>query len=84
MCTSLIKTLKSTYATFWNDSDADFVKVLRLTEELMEKHEIANWDVVASRECKLPSKFHESVVTTGKTLAVKSNEDLRGPVELYP
>ena len=45
----------------------------------MEKHEITNWDVVASRERKLPSKFHKSVVTTtlGETLAVKSGEGLR-------
>lgn len=45
----------------------------------MEKHEITNWDVVASRERKLPSKFHESVVTTTleETSAVKSNDDLR-------
>lgn len=78
-CISLIETLKATYATFRDDSKGDFVEVLRLTEELMEKHEIANWDVVVSRERKLPSKFHDSVVTTtlGKTSAVRSNEDLK-------
>ena len=64
-------------ATFRNDSDGDFEKVLRLTEELMEKHEIANWDVAASRERKLPAKFHTSVVTTtlGKTSAIKIGAD---------
>lgn len=78
-CISLIETLKATYATFRDDSDGDFEKVLRLTEELLEKHEIANWDVAASRERKLPSKFHTSVVTTtlGKTSAIKSDADLK-------
>ncbi|KAL7381111.1 hypothetical protein ABVT39_000625 [Epinephelus coioides] len=37
-CISLIETLKATYATFRDDSDGDFEKVLRLTEEVMEKH----------------------------------------------
>lgn len=76
-CISLIETLKATYVTFQDDSDGDFEKVLRQTVELMEKHEIANWDVAVSRECKLPSKVHTSVVTTtlGKTSAVRSNND---------
>lgn len=75
----MIETLKTTYATFWDDSDGDFDKVLRLMEELMETYERACWDVTASRERKLPTKFHESVVTTtlGKTSAIKSNDDLR-------
>lgn len=78
-CISLIETPKATYATFQEDLKGDFVEVLRLTVELMEKHEIANVDVVASRERKLPLKFHDSVVTTtlGKTSAVRSNEDLK-------
>lgn len=76
---SLIETLKVTFAAFRDNSNCDFDKVLRLKEELMAKHDIANWDVTTSRECKLPAKFHESVVTTtlGKTSAVKSNDDLR-------
>ena len=78
-CIYLIEMLKATYATFQDDSDGDFKKVLRQTEELMEKHKMANWDEVVSREHKLPSKFHPSVVTTtlGKTLAIKSNNDLK-------
>ncbi|KAM7369398.1 hypothetical protein PAMP_013669 [Pampus punctatissimus] len=59
------------YATFRDDSEGDFKKVLRLTEELMEKHEIANWDVVAFHERKLPSKFHVTM-TLEKTWAVKN------------
>lgn len=38
-CISLIETLKATYATFRDDSMGDFDKVLKLTEELMEKHD---------------------------------------------
>ena len=55
----------------------DLEKVLRQTDELMEKHEIANWELAVSRESKLPSNFHTSVVTTtsGTTSAIKSNND---------
>ena len=78
-CISLIETLKATYATFRDNSDGDFENVLRQTEELMEKHGIANWDLAVSREHKLPSKLNTSVVTTtlGKTSAIKSNNDLK-------
>ncbi|CAM4577289.1 unnamed protein product [Leuciscus chuanchicus] len=57
-----------TLATFRDDSDGDFDKVLRLTEEL-----------IMSREQKLPAKFSQSIVTTtlGKTSAIKNNGDLR-------
>ena len=48
-CISLIETLKATLATR-DDSDGDFDKVLRLTEELMVKYDIACWDVIMSRE----------------------------------
>ncbi len=76
---SLIETLKATLAPFLDDSDGDFDKVLRLTEELMDKYEIACWDLIMSRERKLPAKFSQSIVTTtfGKTSAIKNNGDLR-------
>ncbi len=65
----MIETLKATYATFQDDSESDFDKVLKLREELMEKH---------APECKPLSKFHEFVVTTTlEKTAVKSNDDLR-------
>lgn len=80
-CILLTETLKFTYVAFQDDSNCDFDKVLRLTEELMAKHDIpvANWDVTTSRERKLPATFHESFVTTtlGKMSAVRSNDDLR-------
>lgn len=41
------------YATFQDDSLCDFVNALKLTEERTEKHGKANWDRVASLECKL-------------------------------
>ncbi len=78
-CISLIETLKATLATFRDDSDGDFDKVLRLTEELIVKYEIACWDLIMSRERKLPAKFSQSIVITtlGKTSAIKNNGDLR-------
>lgn len=57
-CISLIERLKATLAIFQDDSDGDFDKALRLTEELMDKYEIAAcWDVIMSRKRKLPAKF---------------------------
>lgn len=51
-----------------------FEKFLRQSEELREKYEIATWDVDASRERKLPSKFPTSIIKHNtKTSAIKSN-----------
>lgn len=51
-CISLIETLKATYATFREDSKGGFVEVLRLTEELMEKHEITGtWLLLVNASC---------------------------------
>lgn len=78
-CIGLIEILKSSFSTFRDNSGGDFDKVLKLTEEMMIKHDISNWDVSASRQRKLPVKLADSVVTTslGKTSSIKSDSDLR-------
>uniref|UniRef100_A0A667Y2X2 TTF-type domain-containing protein n=1 Tax=Myripristis murdjan TaxID=586833 RepID=A0A667Y2X2_9TELE len=79
-CIDLIEGLKQSFARFRDNSECDFEKVIKLTDELMQKNEITSWDVTAgSRARRLPTKLAESVVTTslGKSKCVKSNDDLR-------
>ena len=78
-CISLIEQLKAKFVTFRDDSNGDFAEVLRLTDELMEKHDVTKWDVTQSRKRKLPAKFDDSTVTTslGKTSRINCNDDLR-------
>lgn len=78
-CIDLIQGLKDSFAQFRDNSQGDFDKVLKLTEELMEKYDVSSWDVTGTRERKLPARFNESVVTTslGKTTNVRNNADLK-------
>ncbi len=64
---------------FRDDSNNNFEKVLKLTHDLMEKHDVHKMDVAASRERKLPAKLSASVITSslGKSGSIKSDEDLR-------
>ena len=70
--TGLIEILKSSFSTFRDNSGGVFDKVLMLTEEIMIKHDIGNWDVSASRQRKLPVNL-----ALGKTSSIKSGSDLR-------
>ncbi len=76
---SLIENLKLNLVKFRDNSEGDFEKVMKLSEELMTKYDISEWDVSSSRKRKLPSKFSDSVITStlGKTASVKSDMDLR-------
>lgn len=52
-CLKRLQQQDGLYANCQNCSQGDFINVLKLTEERMEKHEIAKWDMVASHECNL-------------------------------
>ncbi len=54
---SLIENLKLNLVKFRDNSEGDFEKVMKLSEELMTKYDISEWDVSSSRKRKLPSKF---------------------------
>lgn len=55
-CIDLIEGLKDSYTQFRNENDA-FDKVMALTDELMNKHEIVRWDIIGSRKRKLPARL---------------------------
>ncbi len=76
---SLIENLKLNLVKFRDNSEGDFEKVMKLSEELMTKYDISDWDVSSPWKRKLPSKFSDSVITStlGKTASVKSDMDLR-------
>lgn len=78
-CIHLIEGLKSNLKVFKDNTNLDFEKVLKLTHDLMEKHDVHKMDISASRERKLPAKLAASVITTslGKSGSIKSDEDLR-------
>lgn len=69
---------KKRLSKFRENSDGDFDKVLKLTEELNKNH-ISAWDVTSSRQRKMPARLSDTVVTTslGKASSIKSNTDLR-------
>jgi hypothetical protein len=79
-CIGLIEILKSSFSMFRDNSGGDFDKVLKLTEEMMIKHDISHWDVSASRQRKLPVKLADSVVTSSlrKTSSIKCVTVSRG------
>jgi len=70
-CIDLIEGLKENYT--------DFIKLVTLTDDLMKKHNILNWDVTRSRKRRLPGKFgdSQSESTLGKASPVKDNSDLK-------
>ena len=78
-CIALIESVKNRFKTFRDNTNGDFDKVIKLTDEIMQKNDITEWDVKKSRERKMPARLSDSVVTTslGKATTVKSNADLR-------
>ncbi|KAF3844479.1 hypothetical protein F7725_007642, partial [Dissostichus mawsoni] len=77
-CIDLIEGLKENYTTL-RKTEADFIKLVTLTDDLMKKHDIINWDVTGSRKRRLPGKFGDSQIesTLGKASPVKDNSDLK-------
>lgn len=63
-CIQLVDGLKDAFSVFRDNSQCDFEKVLKLTDELMIKHEIKNLDVTISRQRKLPARLSDSVVVS--------------------
>ncbi len=57
-CLSLIKDLRNMYVQFWENVQNDSTK---LTDDLMEKNSISNWDVTSTRVRRLSAQLKESV-----------------------
>uniref|UniRef100_A0A3B4X175 TTF-type domain-containing protein n=1 Tax=Seriola lalandi dorsalis TaxID=1841481 RepID=A0A3B4X175_SERLL len=77
-CIDLIEGLKDNYTKFRNENDA-FDKVMALTDELMNKHEIVRWDTSGPRKRRLPARLDSTYVdsTVGKSSHVQQNSDLQ-------
>ncbi|KAJ4926584.1 hypothetical protein JOQ06_014334 [Pogonophryne albipinna] len=77
-CIDLIEGLKENYNTL-RKTESDFIKLVTLTDDLMKKHDIINWDVTGSRKRRLPGKFGDSQIesTLGKASPVKDNSNLK-------
>ena len=77
-CIDLIEGLKDSYTQFRNESGA-YDKVMALTDELMNKHEIVRLDNSGSRKRKLPARLDNTHVdsTLGKSSPVQQNSDLQ-------
>ncbi|KAJ4947757.1 hypothetical protein JOQ06_009790 [Pogonophryne albipinna] len=54
-CIDLIEGLKENYNTL-RKTESDFIKLVTLTDDLMKKHDIINWDVTGSRKRRLPGR----------------------------
>ena len=79
-CIDLIEILKDSFGQYRDKPECVFQQVMKLTEELMQKHGITSWDITAgTRERRLPARFTGSVVTTslGKATSVRNDDDLR-------
>ncbi len=74
----LIEGLKDNYTKFRNENDA-FDKVMALTDELMNKHEIVRWDTSGPRKRRLPARLESTYVdsTVSKSSLVRQNSDLQ-------
>ena len=88
-CIDLIEGLKENYNTL-RKTEVDFIKLVTLTDHLMKKHDIINWDVTGTslgrhwdatgaRKRRLPRKFGDSQIESplGKASPVKDNSDLK-------
>ncbi len=60
------------YVQFWENVQNDFDKVLKLTDDLMEKNSISNWDVTSTRVRRLSAQLKESLFacSLGKSTAI--------------
>lgn len=74
----LIEGLKDNFTKFRNENYA-FDKVMGLTDELMNKHEVVRWDTSGSRKRRLPARLESTYVdsTVGKSSPVQQNSDLQ-------
>lgn len=77
-CINLTEGFRDSYTTFRN-AENDFDRNMRLTDDLMEKHEIQSWGVSGSRRRKLPTRLENTQVesTVGTGSPVKDNPDLK-------
>ncbi len=48
-CVHMIEGLKETFALFRNNSDGEFERIIRLTDDIMKKNDVQNWDIVGAR-----------------------------------
>ena len=78
-CIHMIDGLKETFTTFRCNSDGEFERIITLTDDIMRKNDVQNWDVASARNRKLPAKFADSHVayTVGRCAPIRSDSDLQ-------
>ena len=78
-CIHVIDGLKETFATFRSNSDREFERIIRLTDDIMKKNDVQNWDVAGARNIKLSAKFADSNVASivGRCAPIRSDSDLQ-------
>lgn len=78
-CIHMIDGLKETFATFRSNSDGKFERIIRLTDDIMKKNYVQNWDVAGALTRKMPAKFADSHVasTVGRCAPIMSDSDLQ-------
>ena len=78
-CIHVIDGLKETFATFGSNSDREFERIIRLTDDIMKKNDVQNWDVAGARNIKLSAKFADSNVASivGRCAPIRSDSDLQ-------
>lgn len=75
----MIEGLKETFTTFRNNSDGEFERIIGLTDDVMKKNDVHNWDIVGARNKKLPARLSDSHVTStvGRCAPIRSDLDLQ-------
>ncbi len=78
-CVHMIEGLKETFALFRNNSDGEFERIVRLTDDIMKKNDVQNWDIVGARNRKLPARLSDSHVTStvGRCAVIRRDLDLQ-------
>ncbi len=64
---------------FRNNSDGEFERIIRLTDDIMKKNDVQNWDIVGARNRKLPARLSDSHVTStvGRCAVIRRDLDLQ-------
>lgn len=75
----LIETLKETLLNYRKDTDNEFEKIKKLTEEMAEKNTIDRFDTCSGRKRQISSRLNKSVVTLSlaNRAPITSYDDLR-------
>lgn len=77
-CFHLVDGLKDAFSVFRDNSQCDFEKVLKLTDEFMTRREFTNLDGTSSRQRTSPARRSDSVVVSnlGRNTNERNDDDL--------